>query len=119
MVLVIADSNIRCSDDRRAPSPYRAEEGAALQARAIRYAPCLSSNNGVFPGRGRSESAVGLLTKTNLAVPNWARPTASKDEKGTSLMSGGFEVLRQHHITLWEVLAEMTKTDVPETNWKV
>jgi len=37
----------------------------------------------------------------------------------SALMSGGFEVLRQHHITLWEVLADMTKTDVPETNWKV
>lgn len=60
-----------------------------------------------------------LLTKTNLTVPNWARPTAAKDEKGTSIMSGGFEVLRQHHITMWEVLAEMTKADVPEANWKV
>ena len=60
-----------------------------------------------------------LLDKTSLSVPNWARPDAKKDEKGTSLMSGGFEVLRQHHVTLWEVLAEMTKADIPHQNWKV
>lgn len=73
--------------------------------------------------KGNNEAEQGayasLLTKTGLSVPNWARPEATKDEKGTSLMSGGFEVLRQHHITLWEVLAEMTKADVPEANWKV
>ena len=78
------------------------------------YAKGKKGNN-----EANQKAYAGLLTKTNLAAPNWARPTASKDEKGTSLMSGGFEVLRQHHITLWEVLAEMTKTDVPETNWKV
>lgn len=60
-----------------------------------------------------------LLDKTKLSVPTWARPGAAKDEKSTSLMSGGFQVLRQHHITLWEVLAEMTKADIPHKHWKV
>ena len=60
-----------------------------------------------------------LLDKTGLSVPNWARPGANMNEKSTSLMSGGFEVLRQHHITFWEVLADMTKDDIPEQHWKV
>lgn len=60
-----------------------------------------------------------LLDKTGLKTPTWARPGAAKEEKSTSLMSGGFEVLRQHHVTLWEALTVMTKQYVPEKNWKV
>lgn len=60
-----------------------------------------------------------LFDKTGLATPAWARPDATKDEKSTSLMSGGFEVLRQHHVTLWEALTHLTKDYVEETHWKV
>jgi hypothetical protein len=87
---------------------------AATDTNLSEYAKGKKGNNEAEQG-----AYAALLTKTGLSVPNWARPEAGKDEKGTSLMSGGFEVLRQHHITLWEVLAEMTKTDVPEANWKV
>ncbi len=62
-----------------------------------------------------------LLTRTGLTVPNWARPSATEKNRdmSTSLMSGGFEVLRQHHVTFWEVLVEMTKDYVDERHWKV
>jgi len=60
-----------------------------------------------------------LLDKTGLETPTWARPEATKDEKSTSLMSGGFEVLKQHYVTLWEALTVMTKDFVPDTNWKL
>jgi hypothetical protein len=59
-----------------------------------------------------------LLTKTGMNTPNWARPTATSDEKGTSLMSGGFEVLQQHYVTIWEALTKMTAKYVPEAHWK-
>ncbi|MBD2189328.1 DUF4157 domain-containing protein [Pseudanabaena sp. FACHB-723] len=60
-----------------------------------------------------------LLDKTGLETPTWARPEANQDEKSTSLMSGGFEVLKQHYVTLWEALTVMTKDFVPDTNWKL
>ncbi|NMF59687.1 eCIS core domain-containing protein [Pseudanabaena yagii] len=60
-----------------------------------------------------------LLDKTGLETPTWARPEAKQDEKSTSLMSGGFEVLKQHYVTLWEALTVMTKDFVPDTNWKI
>ena len=61
----------------------------------------------------------GSITKVEWINPHSYISLDAKDEKSTSLMSGGFEVLRQHHITLWEVLAEMTKDDIPERHWKV
>lgn len=60
-----------------------------------------------------------LLDKTGLETPTWARPTATQEEKSTSLMSGGFEILKQHYVTIWEVLADMTKDFVEDTHWKI
>ncbi|WP_019503913.1 DUF4157 domain-containing protein [Pleurocapsa sp. PCC 7319] len=60
-----------------------------------------------------------LLDETGLRTPTWARPSANKDEKSTSLMSGGFELLKQHSVTIWEALTEMTKKYVNKENWKL
>ena len=91
-------------------------EGAigATDTKLSDYARGKEANN-----KAEQSAYADLLDKTGLSVPNWARPGAEKDEKSTSIMSGGFEVLRQHHITLWEVLADMTKADIPNKNWKV
>jgi hypothetical protein len=72
--------------------------------------------------KGQNEKEQGayasLLTKTGMKTPNWARPTATSDEKGTSLMSGGFEVLQQHYVTIWEAITKMTAKYIDETHWK-
>ena len=60
-----------------------------------------------------------LLDRTGLKAQNWARPNAAKEEKSTSLMSGGFEVLTQHYVTIWDALAQMTTAHIPEGNWKL
>jgi len=59
-----------------------------------------------------------LLDKTGMKTPNWARPTATSEEKGTSLMSGGVEVLQQHYVTIWEALTKMTAAYIAEAHWK-
>ncbi|MEH1969380.1 eCIS core domain-containing protein [Nostoc sp.] len=60
-----------------------------------------------------------LLHDNELKTPAWARPNADKDEKSTSLMSGGFELLKQHSVTIWEALTEMTKKYVHKKHWKL
>lgn len=72
--------------------------------------------------KGQNENEQGayakLLDKTGMKTPNWARPTATSEEKGTSLMSGGFEVLQQHYVTIWEALTKMTSKYIEDTHWK-
>lgn len=60
-----------------------------------------------------------LLDRAGLEAQNWARPNATKEEKSTSLMSGGFEMLTQHYVTIWEALTKMTSKYVEESHWKL
>jgi hypothetical protein len=60
-----------------------------------------------------------LLDETGQRTQNWARPTAAKEEKSTSLMSGGFEMLKQHYVTIWDALAKMTAKDVRREEWQL
>lgn len=61
-----------------------------------------------------------LLEKTGQSAQAWTKPGAKESgERSTSLMSGGFEVLRQHHVTIWEALTEMTKDQIEPTHWKM
>lgn len=60
-----------------------------------------------------------LLKDSGLKAQDWARPTATVEEKSTSLMSGGFELLKQHTVTFWEVLTELTKNEVGKEHWKI
>jgi hypothetical protein len=61
-----------------------------------------------------------LLKKTGLSVQNWSRPSSSSaGERSTSLMSGGFEMFRQHHVTMWEALTVLTKDHIESNHWKV
>ena len=61
-----------------------------------------------------------LLEKTGQSAQAWTKPGAKESgERSTSLMSGGFEVLRQHHVTIWEALSEMTKDQIEPAHWKM
>lgn len=79
------------------------------------------------PSKGKIGSFAGpqkgyaeLLDKAGLRAQAWTRPGAgSSGERSTSLMSGGFEVLRQHHVTLREAVAKLTKDYIPDQNWKM
>ena len=66
------------------------------------------------------QTAYAKLLKTQgMETPTWARPTASGQEKSTSLMSGGFEILKQHYVTISEGLAKLTKGYVKADEWKI
>ena len=70
--------------------------------------------------RDQQSGYADLLKKTGLNVQNWSRPSSSSaGERSTSLMSGGFEVMRQHHVTIWEVLTVLTKDYIESNHWKV
>lgn len=70
--------------------------------------------------RDQQSGYADLLKKTGLNVQNWSRPSSSSaGERSTSLMSGGFEVLRQHHVTIWEALTDLTKDYIESDHWKV
>ncbi len=71
--------------------------------------------------KDQQEGYANLLKKTGLNVQNWTRPSSPGvgGERSTSLMSGGFEVLRQHHVTLWEALTVLTKDHIESNHWKV
>jgi hypothetical protein len=66
------------------------------------------------------QTAYAKLLKTQgMETPTWARPTSSGQEKSTSLMSGGFEILKQHYVTISEGLAKLTKGYVKADEWKI
>lgn len=73
--------------------------------------------------KGQDEASqtayASLLDKTGLEAQSWSRANKDTQEKSTSLMSGGFEVLKQHYVTIWEALTELTKDHVEETHWKL
>lgn len=70
--------------------------------------------------KGPQTGYTKLLEKTGQRAQAWTRPGAGvSGEKSTSLMSGGFEMLRQHHVTIWEALTSVTKDYVPEQDWKM
>lgn len=46
----------------------------------------------------------GLYEQTNLSAPDF---TQSDGARSTSLMTGGFDVMTSHYVTIWEALATM------------
>jgi hypothetical protein len=66
------------------------------------------------------QTAYSKMLKANkLETPTWARPTSETQEKSTSIMSGGFEVLTQHYVTIWEGLGAATTPTVTKEEWQL
>jgi hypothetical protein len=61
-----------------------------------------------------------LMEKSGVSAPDWSLNTQGSDRPmTTSVMTGGFEVTKQHYITAYEVLTHMTRTDLDEKFWKI
>ena len=73
----------------------------------------------VAQDKDKQDAYAKMLTANNLKTPTWARPTTDSQEKSTSLMSGGFEILTQHYVTIWEALAKATEAHLTQGDWKL
>lgn len=80
--------------------------------------------SGPSQGRVAQDSAkqteyAKMLKSNDLETPTYARPTAQGQEKSTSLMSGGFEIMKQHYVTIWEALGTATTPTLTKDQWKI
>lgn len=71
--------------------------------------------------RAGQEATMKLLEANDLMTPDFRIDYSGPNEmpKSTSLMTGGFEVTGQHFVTVWEVLADMTKAEIDSKFWKI
>jgi hypothetical protein len=88
---------------------------------AIGANPTLSteSQGRVAQDKDKQDAYSDLLDQHDLDTPTWARPESTKQEKSTSLMSGGFEVLDQHFVTIYEGLGDLCKAYVGPGEWHI
>ncbi len=70
--------------------------------------------------KGKQTGYAQLLDDANLPAQDWTSPeSGSAGDRSTSLMSGGFELLTQHYVTIWEALGKMTEGYVKKNEWKL
>jgi Domain of unknown function (DUF4157) len=64
-----------------------------------------------------------LLEASGTKAPNFehktGKPKGASMLQNTSIMTGGYEVLAGHYVTMWEVLTHMTKGHLQERDWKI
>ncbi|MEM9805913.1 MAG: DUF4157 domain-containing protein [Cyanobacteria bacterium P01_D01_bin.56] len=70
-----------------------------------------------FGGQEEKYSAFAkLLEDTNLNAPDF---TLARQAKSTSIMTGGFEVMGMHYVTIWEVLTKLTAEHLDKKFWQL
>jgi hypothetical protein len=78
-----------------------------------------SAGKGKAGGQGGKQAAfMKLLEQNDLSSPTDFSP--DKDAPmSTSIMTGGFQVMAQHFVTIWEALTRMTAAHVDKKFWKI